>query len=338
MKNVKEYIEGLNESSDEFAGWIAIDHKGTKLEIDKSEAKDLFGAKQIAIKKLKVPKSKLGLLSISPAVNESKEDINEGKEDKLMKDFVDMDIENVGNEEENIISFIEDGGDSKKLYKALKKISRSDNMFPQEFGEYNSALAILLGSIDESLNEARKPNAESKKFFKGMTKVKLDKKFANAWMPGHTVLFLDTESGTYHMIDSEGDHMEVKNIETLKQLKKSLNESKDDMYYKEISSLTGVRTKAIEKFVIDNKLDAMELMQNIGQSKIDRKDLTTAITGTPNNKYAKEIISKMSEQVNEGRTVETKQILKSILLHYIDEEKEVEAAISEIVKKRILIN
>tara|TARA_R110000796_G_scaffold34373_3_gene88834 strand:- start:204 stop:1061 length:858 start_codon:yes stop_codon:yes gene_type:complete len=69
----------LKESSEEFAGWIAIDHKGNKLEIDKSEAKDLYGAKQIAIAKLKVPKSKQGLLSVSPAVNESSDELVEGK-------------------------------------------------------------------------------------------------------------------------------------------------------------------------------------------------------------------------------------------------------------------
>ena len=60
----------VNEASD-FAGWIAIDHKGNKLEIKKSEAKDLYNAKLLAIKKLKVPKSKESMLAIKPAYNES---------------------------------------------------------------------------------------------------------------------------------------------------------------------------------------------------------------------------------------------------------------------------
>jgi hypothetical protein len=55
---------------EEIAGWIAI-FKGKRLEIDKSEAKDLYGAKQLAIKKLNVPKSQTGLLSIAPAYNEN---------------------------------------------------------------------------------------------------------------------------------------------------------------------------------------------------------------------------------------------------------------------------
>ena len=54
-----------------FAGWVAIDHKGKRLEIKKSEAKDLYNAKLLAIKKLKVPKSKESMLVIKPGYNES---------------------------------------------------------------------------------------------------------------------------------------------------------------------------------------------------------------------------------------------------------------------------
>lgn len=63
-----EYRQSIQES-DNFAGWIAI-YKGKKIEIKKGEANDLWGAKKIAIKKLNVPKSKVGLLSVEPAVNE----------------------------------------------------------------------------------------------------------------------------------------------------------------------------------------------------------------------------------------------------------------------------
>ena len=59
--------ESLNESCD---GWIAF-YNGKKLEINKSEVDNLYSAKQKAIKELKVPKSKLGLLVIKPAYNES---------------------------------------------------------------------------------------------------------------------------------------------------------------------------------------------------------------------------------------------------------------------------
>lgn len=59
--------ESLNESCD---GWIAI-YQGKKLEIPKSEANGIYDAKQKAIKELKVPKSKVGMLAIKPAYNES---------------------------------------------------------------------------------------------------------------------------------------------------------------------------------------------------------------------------------------------------------------------------
>ena len=54
---------------EKMAGWIAI-YGGKKLEIRKEEAKDLWAAKQLAIKKLKVPKSKQGLLAIDVAYDD----------------------------------------------------------------------------------------------------------------------------------------------------------------------------------------------------------------------------------------------------------------------------
>ena len=61
------FQESLNESCD---GWIAF-YNGKKIEIKKGEADNLYDAKLKAINELKVPKSKLGLLSIKPAYNES---------------------------------------------------------------------------------------------------------------------------------------------------------------------------------------------------------------------------------------------------------------------------
>ena len=124
-----------------------------------------------------------------------------------------------------------------------------------------------------SIDEARKPSAETKKFFKGMTKVKLDKKFANAWMPGHNAVFLDTDSGTYYMIDSEGDHMEVKNIETLKQLKMSLNEGrlpkiKFKQDYPTYNATYGGTLDAITNYVEDAgyKIDDQEFFAAFGDA------------------------------------------------------------------------
>lgn len=87
-------------------------------------------------------------------------------------------------------------------------------------------------------------------------------------------------------------------VENNNQDMENIYEGKDDIYFKEIASLTNIRVNAIEKFITDNKLNAMDLMQMIGQGKIDKKDFITAVTGAPNNKYAKEIISKMNESKN----------------------------------------
>ena len=63
-----KFEEKLDEdiSEENMAGWIAI-YNGKKLEIKKSEAEGIYGAKQLAIKKLKVPKSKHCLLAIDVA-------------------------------------------------------------------------------------------------------------------------------------------------------------------------------------------------------------------------------------------------------------------------------
>ena len=66
------FVESLQEAD----GWIAF-FNGKKLEISKKDASSLYSAKLFAINKLKVPKSKQGLLAIEPAYNEST-DLEEG--------------------------------------------------------------------------------------------------------------------------------------------------------------------------------------------------------------------------------------------------------------------
>lgn len=63
---IKKLKENTNLKEGKMAGWIAI-YNSKKLEIKKDQAKDLYGAKQIAMKHFKVPKSKMGLLAIEPA-------------------------------------------------------------------------------------------------------------------------------------------------------------------------------------------------------------------------------------------------------------------------------
>jgi len=59
-------------NDDNFAGWIAF-YKNKRIEIKKTEANDLWGAKQLAVKLMKVPKYGIGCLAIAPAYNDTGE-------------------------------------------------------------------------------------------------------------------------------------------------------------------------------------------------------------------------------------------------------------------------
>jgi len=74
-KYLKKRRSAIKKSMDEekMAGWVAM-YNGKKMEIPKSAADSLYGAKQLAIKHFKVPKSKQGLLAIKPGYNESVEE------------------------------------------------------------------------------------------------------------------------------------------------------------------------------------------------------------------------------------------------------------------------
>lgn len=76
-KKTSRLNEDWAEPKGDFAGWVAI-YNGKRIEIGKDEANSIYEAKQIAIKKLKVPKSKIGLLAIKPGYNESLEEAYEG--------------------------------------------------------------------------------------------------------------------------------------------------------------------------------------------------------------------------------------------------------------------
>lgn len=64
--NINDVVEKyIQEGKEKFAGWIIM-WNNKKMEVDKSEAKDLWGAKKIAIKKWNVPKSKQHMMIVKP--------------------------------------------------------------------------------------------------------------------------------------------------------------------------------------------------------------------------------------------------------------------------------
>ncbi len=62
-------LQSLNEAKGDHAGWIVF-YNGKQHEITKDEADSLYGAKKVAIEKLKVPKSKQAGLRVHVAVEE----------------------------------------------------------------------------------------------------------------------------------------------------------------------------------------------------------------------------------------------------------------------------
>ena len=74
--------------------------------------------------------------------------------------------------------------------------------------------------LKELLNEASM-SSDSKKFLKGMKKIPL-KAFAKMYMPGQTYVWYDSKSKKFYYLDSDGDYMELRNENTLKELYKFL--------------------------------------------------------------------------------------------------------------------
>ena len=73
-------------------------------------------------------------------------------------------------------------------------------------------------------------------------------------------------------------------------LSKMINESEAE----EIANLTGLRTQAVKQFIEDNNIDDRKLLAYLKikgpKTLSNRMDISTAIVGKPNNKYAQGII------------------------------------------------
>jgi len=85
----------------------------------------------------------------------------------------------------------------------------------------------------------------------------------------------------------------------------SLNEAASEEA-KEIGALTGVRGDAVQKFIDDNNIHARKLLAYLKikgpHTLSNRMDISTAIVGKANNKFAQGIIKAFSESVNEAKS------------------------------------
>ena len=187
-----------NEAID-FAGWVAIDHKGKRLEIKKSEAKDLYNAKLLAIKKLKVPKSKESMLAIKPAYNES---VNEASKEAMGIAAL------TGTRGSAVEDFIlKHKLDGKKLFKSITKANLRGRLnfasaLAGQDGNPNQKLTIKLHK-NEVVNEAKEPEVITQ-----LRKIVKDKQNA---------LVVDTKSKKKVRVDMQSANVMVQVYDALKQ-------------------------------------------------------------------------------------------------------------------------
>ena len=110
-------------------------------------------------------------------------------------------------------------------------------------------MAATIEDMHESVNEAQKINSSSKKFLKGMKKIKV--KGLGGYMPGVDYVYIDGDK--YYFVDFEGDHMELKNTNTIKQLHKlhgsSLGESVNEYFVENYDD-----TKQLSEFLKENSV------------------------------------------------------------------------------------
>ena len=166
MKGARKMFASESTDLEEADGWIAI-FKGKKLEITKKDAKDLWGAKQFAINKLKVPKSKQGLLAIKPAYNESN-DLEEATElEEAVKWWTVTITKKTGKLFKGQTVDVKASNSAQAIKKGLKQMKADPNTVPS-----GSVDAVLGESVD--LEEAVKwwtvtITKKTGKLFKGQT-------------------------------------------------------------------------------------------------------------------------------------------------------------------------
>jgi len=157
--------------------------------------------------------------------------------------------------------------------------------------------------VDESVNEAQKVNPTSKKFLKGMKKIKV--KGLGGYMPGVDYVYVDGDK--YYFVDFEGDHMELKNTNTIKQLHKlygnQIGESVNESASKEamgIAALTGTRGSAVQDFIDKNRINSKKLFKALKSANLQgRINFATALAGKDGNPNQKLTIKLFGESINE---------------------------------------
>jgi hypothetical protein len=180
------------------------------------------------------------------------ESVNEGIEPQIKKiayftgtrpeaveDFVSKHALNIT----KLLKYVEKGGLPQRMELVSALAGRPNNPKQKK----------IIKQFQESVNEVQKVNPTSKKFLKGMKKIKV--KGLGGYMPGVDYVYVDGDK--YYFVDFEGDHMELKNISTIKQLHKlhgkSLGESVINEYLSPSDVDSVMKEKGIKKIPISSQ-------------------------------------------------------------------------------------
>jgi hypothetical protein len=124
-------------------------------------------------------------------------------------------------------------------------------------------------------------------------------------MPGVDYVYVDGDK--YYFVDFEGDHMELKNTNTIKQLHKlygnQIGESVNESASKEamgIAALTGTRGSAVQDFIDKNRINSKKLFKALKSANLQgRINFATALAGKDGNPNQKLTIKLFGESINE---------------------------------------
>jgi len=126
-----------------------------------------------------------------------------------------------------ILDFTNKGYKVKQTEPRGKKLITKTTFFPKVDFDVNKGVwtpikesnNILLANLIEAT-----PTSDTKKFLKGMQKIKLEKSFSKMYMPGNDYIWWDRASQKLYFVDYEGDYMELRNKHTKIELMKHLKD------------------------------------------------------------------------------------------------------------------
>ena len=295
MKGARKMFASESTDLEEADGWIAI-FKGKKLEITKKDAKDLWGAKQFAINKLKVPKSKQGLLAIKPAYNESN-DLEEATElEEAVKWWTVTITKKTGKLFKGQTVDVKASNSAQAIKKGLKQMKADPNTVPS-----GSVDAVLGESVD--LEEATLPFKELEKAWirtKGNQKrrEKLIKKhnlkpLISKVRPGAIKLGplnnLKMKTGNYTMagLDADGELIFVTNNPLKIRYPSNIKDRPKGEEMKESVSLETLRLRKVIQLSV-NESDEKLIDSFIAESNVDISWAPSKIVKTF-NKFTREL-------------------------------------------------